>query len=218
MFNIKFILFGILVFLISLQSCTNEFESNGQNVCFETDVLPVLVSNCTQSGCHNDIDKEADLVINNYNEIIGLVKVGDYRASKLYQVLILPFGSARMPPSPYSSLTDEQIQTIALWIEQGALKDSCVTPSCDTTGVRFGSSIVPILNLYCNGCHSGANAQGAVRLDSYGEVKKYVNSGSFIGSIEWTGSFGRMPKNGSKLRSCEISKIKKWLSDGAPNN
>lgn len=122
MFNIKFILFGILVFLISLQSCTNEFESNGQNVCFETDVLPVLVSNCTQSGCHNDIDKEADLVINNYNEIIGLVKVGDYRASKLYQVLILPFGSARMPPSPYSSLTDEQIQTIALWIEQGALK------------------------------------------------------------------------------------------------
>ncbi|MBK9270337.1 MAG: hypothetical protein IPM48_01975 [Saprospiraceae bacterium] len=57
MFNLKFIVIGILVFLVSLTACTNEFESNGQNICFETDVLPVLVSNCTQSGCHNDIDK-----------------------------------------------------------------------------------------------------------------------------------------------------------------
>jgi hypothetical protein len=90
--------FALLTGLFLVVSCTNEVEVEGPEICYEQEVLPILVSNCTQSECHNPIDREKDLDLSNFNDIKSLVKSGDYNASKLFSVMVIPFGSSRMPP------------------------------------------------------------------------------------------------------------------------
>ena len=88
---------------------------------------------------------------------------------------------------------------------------------CDTTNVTYSQAIVPIMSTSCLSCHSSANPQGNVILDSWAAVKVYVTNGKLIPSIDHTGSFP-MPKGGSMLPSCSIAQIKQWVTDGAPNN
>lgn len=70
--------------------------------------------------------------LSSFSDIKSLVKTGDYNASKLFSVMVIPFGSARMPPSPYDALSEEQLRTVALWIEQGAK----ITPVCQQYVIR----------------------------------------------------------------------------------
>ena len=208
----------LLFLLFFAISCSNEVEVEGPEVCFEQEVLPILVSNCTQSECHNPIDREKDLDLSSFSDIKSLVKTGDYNASKLFSVMVIPFGSARMPPSPYDALSEEQLRTVALWIEQGAKNNSCMPTVCDTTNVFYSGTIAPMLKFYCTGCHSGSNPQGNLDLTTYANVKEVVDDNSLLGTIEWMNGFNKMPKNGSKLTNCNILKIKKWIAVGAPNN
>jgi hypothetical protein len=93
--------------------------------------------------------------------------------------------------------------------------------SCDTTGVvTYSNQIVAVLKTNCginNSCHSSRNTSG-YDLSSYEGVKAVVISGKLISSITWSGSATRMPENGSKMNACNITKIQKWIDDGANNN
>jgi hypothetical protein len=82
----------------------------------------------------------------------------------------------------------------------------------------FSANVLPLLNAKCNSCHAGAFASASIRLDSYAEVSKYVVSGSLMGSINHTSGFSPMPKNSSKMLTCEINKIQDWINSGALNN
>lgn len=82
----------------------------------------------------------------------------------------------------------------------------------------YSADVIPILNNYCNSCHSGSFASGGIRLDGYNYVKVYVDNGKLMGSINWDGGFSPMPKDGSKLSPCNIDKIKTWIDSGAANN
>lgn len=93
-------------------------------------------------------------------------------------------------------------------------ESNCTTP----TTAAYGADVVPLLNQHCNNCHTGSFASGGVRLDSYAEVKKYVDNGRLMGSIQWQSGFSAMPKNGTKLSSCNIGKIQVWIASGAANN
>ncbi|HEY9045947.1 MAG TPA: hypothetical protein VIN08_08625 [Ohtaekwangia sp.] len=93
--------------------------------------------------------------------------------------------------------------------------------SCDTTGVMsYSVNIAPILRSNCgssNSCHNHNNTSG-YDLSSYTGVYSVAVSGKLISSITWTGSATRMPENGSKMNSCNIIKIQKWVDAGALNN
>lgn len=202
-------------------NCTHEYIEDINGVCFEQEVLPIFQANCTFSGCHNATDREEGYDLTNYAGVIqeGVV-AGDYKSSKIYKALVKQSGEEAMPPNPYSRLSDDQITTIALWIEQGAKNTAGCgnTITCDTTSVTFSGSVQPILQTYCTVCHGGSAPEAGVNLSTYAGTKAMATGGTLVGVIEHTSGYSPMPKNSNKLSACNIAKIKKWVDLGAKND
>jgi Planctomycete cytochrome C len=201
-------LFCLSTVVIVLTCCTRESVDDEREVCFERDVLPIFQSSCTQSSCHNSTDLQQGYDLSSFAGIVQKgIKPGDYKNSKIYEVLIKPGGEEAMPPKPYNRLTDEQIATIALWIEDGAKSTTCNSNTgCDTANVTFSGSIKPILQTYC------------INFSTYSGVKANATNGKLLGSIRHDAGFSPMPQNGNKLSTCNIALIKAWIDAGAPNN
>jgi hypothetical protein len=91
---------------------------------------------------------------------------------------------------------------------------------CLTTNMKFSLDIKPILANSCAfaGCHSTTSKAGGYAYETYDEVILSANNGSLIGAIKHQSGYSTMPKGGSKLSNCQISKIESWISNGAPNN
>ena len=49
-------------------------------------------------------------------------------------------------------------------------------------------------------------------------VKAIASNGKLIGTVNWASGFSPMPKGGSKLPNCNITKLQQWINAGAPNN
>ncbi|HEY9045948.1 MAG TPA: hypothetical protein VIN08_08630 [Ohtaekwangia sp.] len=84
---------------------------------FKDDVQPLIISNCTQAGCHGLNGREFQLIT--YDDIVAKVSAGKPHSSKLYKVITANALGA-MPPKPNPHMTDTEIKTIYLWIAQGA--------------------------------------------------------------------------------------------------
>lgn len=210
---------SIVIFVITLTclfSCT--FESpEAREICYLYEVKPIIISNCTESGCHNSIDKKGDFDFTNDEGILSATISGKHAISKLYSVLSNPLKP--MPPSKEDELSEEFKTTIAGWIEQGAkINTHCIPPPCDTVNVSLSNNVRPILDLYCGGCHIGKNYQGGVDLTSYDKIRVFVDDGSLSGCLNHISPFSPMPKNDTKMPSCQIAIIDKWIALGAPNN
>lgn len=70
------------------------------------------------------------------------------------------------------------------------------------------------------GCHNAATASAGANLSTYTAIKTYITNSKdfFIGSIKHTSGFSAMPKGGTKLATCDISKIESWINAGMLNN
>ncbi len=90
--------------------------------------------------------------------------------------------------------------------------------NCNTDTVSFSADIAPVIGTNCLACHSTAANLGGVRLEGYDAVKVWINNGRLIGAVRRDPGFSPMPQNAPKLSACNISKIEKWIADGAPNN
>jgi mono/diheme cytochrome c family protein len=93
--------------------------------------------------------------------------------------------------------------------------------NCDTSNVTYSNTVSGIMAVNCNVCHSTSSANangGGIQLDSYTKLKVYVDNGKLMGSINHAGGYSPMPKNATKLSSCDISKVQAWINAGAPNN
>jgi hypothetical protein len=90
--------------------------------------------------------------------------------------------------------------------------------TCDTSNAKYSTVVKPILDLRCNGCHSGAGASAGIDLSTHANVALYAASGSLIGVMEHQSGFSPMPKSAPKMPECEIKKVKAWVGNGAPNN
>jgi hypothetical protein len=94
-----------------------------------------------------------------------------------------------------------------------------LSSTCDTTNITFSGKIAPILSGSCLSCHSNAMAGIAgngIKLEDYADVKARV--AAISGSINQTGGYSSMPKNGGKLNACSIKLFDLWVSKGALNN
>ncbi len=207
---------------IMFHNCSNDqipvsYEEVG--ICFETEIFPILISNCTMSGCHNPTDRAEDLDYTTYEGIMESVKRFNPEKSKLYEYITTDDLGKIMPPPPSTPLTAEQINLIHDWIEKGAPETINCFTVCDTlTNVSFSMDVLPILDSKCNGCHSGPTPQGGIDQSTWSAVIRTVNDGSFLGSIVHEQGFSPMPPLSPKLPPCEILIIETWVNEGALDN
>lgn len=185
------------------------------SVYFEQQILPLLVSNCSQPGCHNAGSAQDGIVLTSYSNLMNTAGTNE-----LWEVINETDPDKIMPPPPESPLTSAQISLIQTWIQQGAQNNFCdqATGPCDTLNVTYNSTVKPILQAKCVGCHSGASPSAGINLSTWAGVNSTAQAGSLTGSINHLPSYSPMPKSGPKLPPCEIRQIEIWVSQGAPNN
>lgn len=204
-------------------------DGNGQGcdpsqIYYEQDIQPILISNCTKSGCHNDKDHAEGISYSSYSLTMrtGKVQAGSPSRSKMYTSLTEK-GEDRMPQGA-SPLPSEQIALIGKWIEQGAKNLVCqdavgsTTGTCDVANVTYAQTVAPIMQKYCTGCHSGAGASAGINLSAYAGVSAQAKKGSLYGSITHASGYSAMPSISSKIPACSIEQIRVWIDKGTLNN
>ena len=197
--------------------------SASNKVCFERDLLPVLISSCgisstaTTAGCHDQVTHKEGYNVTSYASVMSnMVKAGSPTTSRLYTSIS---GSATsenfMPTRPYAALSKAVKDSIFNWIKNGATNDVCVS-ACDTTGVvTYQKQISALISKDCLSCHSGTNASKGILLDSYAGVKQYLDNGKLLAAVK--GTTIQMPP-GFKITTCELREIELWKSTGATQN
>lgn len=191
-------------------------------VYFVNDVLPIFNSSCAMSGCHSAASAQDGVVLDNFANIMntGKIKPNDPGDSEVYEVITENDPDKIMPPpSSGITLTAQQINTIYVWIAQGAKNNVCVESApCDTVAVSFATDIQTILGTYCTGCHGYAAPSGGIALSNHQQVMQQVNNGKLLGAVSHTPGFSAMPQNQAKMDPCKISLIRNWIQQGAANN
>jgi uncharacterized membrane protein len=185
-------------------------------VYFVNEIMPIISSNCTMSGCHDNISHAEGVNLTTYGNIMHYVVAGNASSSKLYNVIIKTNGN-RMPPPPMPALTAAQKTKIQTWINQGAKNNNC-TGSCDTAVFTYSAAVKNIISNKCVGCHNPASLGGNIDLSTYNGVQAVALNGRLYGSIANQPGFSPMPKNSTKLSDCEIRQIQKWINAGSLNN
>src|SRR5687767_2743353 len=96
-------------------------------VCFESEILPLFISNCAKSGCHDATSRRDGYVLDSYDNLFKKdgrterdnIRPGRPEDSELYEVLF-ETGNDKMPPPGNADLTIDQKNLIARWIREGA--------------------------------------------------------------------------------------------------
>ncbi|MBK05505.1 MAG: hypothetical protein CL920_35275 [Deltaproteobacteria bacterium] len=196
-------------------------EKGTSQLCFKRDVLPIFVSNCAMSGCHDSITKEDDIDLSSYASIMasddgeGIVP-GRPDKSEVFESITEDDLEDRMPPPPRSTLSAKQIATLRQWILEGAKNTTCESggETCKTEEMRYAAHISPVIGRSCLGCHNKTSPLGGVSLASYDDVVKYAKSGLLMKVIRHEAGVKAMPPSGGKLPDCEIKQFQAWITQG----
>lgn len=180
---------------------------------FQNTINPLIQSYCSKSGCH-DANTTTDYNLTTYSLIMGIVKPSNAAGSKLYRTIT--GADDQMPPTSSPQLTSAQIQLIYTWIQQGAKNNKCT--GCDTSVYSYSKAVQPVMQTYCTGCHSASLASGGVNLDNYVGIAAVASNGKLYGTIAHISGYKTMPLGSASVPTCQITKIKKWVDSGYPNN
>jgi hypothetical protein len=184
--------------------------------CFTRDILPVIVSRCASTGCHDAATHKKGYNYTTYANIKASVSPGNPSSSRLYKVITTTSGEDKMPPTKSAQLTVAEKDSIRNWITYGALNENC-GEKCDTVNtVTFSGAIWPVIQSSCLGCHSGTSPSGNVLLANYNNVAALAANGTLIASLKGTG-VPKMPVGGS-LSDCRIRQFELWIKNGYTNN
>lgn len=187
-------------------------------ISFQREILPIMVSGCAYSGCHDAGTAEDDIVLESYQQIRSEVTPGDPNDSEIYKSITdNPNDEDFMPPSPAIALSSEQITVVRKWIEQGAQNTDCNVP-CNSENTSFSADIYPLIENQCLGCHQPTNSLGGVNLVDYVHIRGYAANGSLTGTMKHTAGFFAMPPTGNKMTDCQIAQVQNWITEGALNN
>lgn len=188
---------------------------NPDTVYFQNTILPLIISSCATTGCHDNKSHREGVNLSNYASILktGGIKPGDPGDSELFETLT-DKGDDLMPPPPYAPLNKDQIQQVKLWIQQGAKNNACLE-GCNTTSVTYSGTIWPMMQKYCTGCHSAGSPAGGIVIAGYEDMVSLAGNGSLMGSIRYESAYAPMPPNQS-LSDCNIDQLQKWIDEGFP--
>jgi uncharacterized membrane protein len=187
-------------------------------VCFQSQILPLFQFNCAKSGCHDAASQNDGYVFDSYANIIKKgIRPGNATNSDVYEVLF-ETGDKKMPRPPNPDLTPEQKSLIGRWINEGAKNTVNCGSVCDTTKFKYSTDISLIIGTYCLGCHAGTAPSAGINLSTYSGVFTVATNGRLVNAVSHAPGYSAMPKNAAKLSSCQITQITKWVNAGAPNN
>ena len=115
--------------LIGLSSCyydnaedlyptlTNVACATPQQISFQAEVLPLMNAQCNGSGCHNSVDRAAQIVLDTYTDLLVSANDGSLIGSMRHSPGFIPM------PEGAAKLDECSIQLVAEWINQGALNN-----------------------------------------------------------------------------------------------
>lgn len=205
-----------------LTVCPDTSGNNGggsyvnPRACFARDILPVLVSRCGTSGCHDATTRQDGYNFTSFSTTLSVVRPGNPDGSKLYEAITDDDPEDRMPPAGEPQLTFAEIDSIGKWISYGALNENC-GELCDTINpVTFSGVIWPVIQSTCAGCHSGSSPSGNISLTSYGTISPIASSGLLIKALNGDG-VPKMPPAGS-ISECIKRQFEIWVNNGFQNN
>lgn len=196
---------------------TNPNPCDPNVVYFQTTILPLLTSKCAQPDCHDQATQEDGVGLFDYNNVMEQVDPGDLNGSDLWEMITETDPDDRMPPPPNAPLTQQERDLIRNWILQGAQNNTC-TPDCNPDEFSFSVNLFPIVQLHCQGCHSGSQPDGGISLTNYTQVKAVADNGLLMSALNGTNGSPLMPYNTLGLPDCYKSQFQTWVDAGAPNN
>ena len=185
-------------------------------VCFESEILPLFVSNCAMSGCHDAITHEEGLRLYTYSGIASHITAFHPTSGSVMHSILGT--SDIMPPQPYSPLTSSQIALLQQWINQGAQNTTNCANTCDSTAFKYAADIAPIMSTFCNGCHGGSFPSAGINTSTWAGLQTTAGNGHLLGSVQHASGFSAMPKGTAMMDECNITKIRNWIQAGALNN
>ncbi|HAN64951.1 MAG TPA: hypothetical protein DCQ34_01015 [Chitinophagaceae bacterium] len=195
-----------------------EQPCSADTVYFQNQILPLLISSCAKSNCHDAATRQDGIELTSYATIMatGDVRPGNPNGSDLYEVLNETDPSKIMPRPPSTPLTAAEKQLIFRWIQQGAKNNAC--NDCDSSQFTFSATIQPLVNSNCRGCHNPNFQSAGLDLSTYNNIRSIALNGKFMGTITHAAGFPAMPRGAAKLSDCRIAQVRKWIEAGAPNN
>ncbi len=118
-----------------------------------------------------------------------------------------------------------QITEIKKWVAGGAVNDTLtgapppVAAGCDTLNFLYSTTISPLLQSNCIGCHSAGNPKsGGIDLSTFVNAQAFALNGRLLGSVTHAPGYSPMPKGMAQLSACNITQLKKWIAGGAKND
>ena len=183
-------------------------------VCFESEILPLFVSNCAMSGCHDALTQAEEIQLTSYGTIRPEVSPFHPNSGDVMESIL----DGSMPPNPYSNLTSSQITLIQQWINQGAQNTTNCANTCDSTAFKYAADIAPIMSTFCNGCHGGSFPSAGINTSTWAGLQTTAGNGHLLGSVQHASGFSAMPKGTAMMDECNITKIRNWIQAGALNN
>jgi len=94
-----------------------------EKVDYVNEVMPIFRAHCV--GCHAENDAEGGLRLDTFSHLLkggesgAVITPGEPKSSRL-MLRITGEATPRMPPEGESPLSDQQIATVAKWVDQGA--------------------------------------------------------------------------------------------------
>ncbi len=188
------------------------------SVYFKQTILPLMLTSCAKSGCHDNITKKSGVVLVDYASIKSNSVVSNPANSNIYRFLNAT--TKRMPPSPAPKFTTQQAELVLKWVQQGAKNNSCDQSSGECgKAISFKNDVQPILSKNnCLSCHGATSPSGGVVLSNHTGVSAKAKEGSLYGSISHQIGFSPMPSDILKISDCDIKTIKGWIDAGAKND
>ncbi len=127
------------------------------------------------------------------------------------------------------NLWSKQFWTLLVMVTVFAMHSTCTADDDKTAGEAFfESKIRPVLVKRCYECHSGANAEGGLRVDLKSTIRKGGDRGAavvprrpdaslLLTAIRHTDADLKMPPKGGQLSAEVIADFEKWIGMGAPD-
>lgn len=193
------------------------------SIYFNEQILPIFINSCAVSGCHDQETHEEGLILDSWTHIINSDEITAYNVNSgdIYEsITASQYNRDFMPPtdSDIDALSQNEINAIAMWINQGLPNNSCPNLVCDTLEVTFSGDIAPMMDVFCAGCHTGNSVSGDVHLENYDQIKFYGNTGALVGAISNDPEYTVMPPETTGLSDCQVRMVEMWIEDGMPNN
>lgn len=189
------------------------------NVTYAGSVVPVFEQYCI--ACHSGATPQGGLDLTDFEQVAFVAQSGQLVGSINHLTGYSPM------PKDGNKLSDCQIRTIEIWINDTTFNNPGSGHPCDPDTIYFERDLLPILQSACAqpGCHDAITQQDGVRLTDYASV---METGKIVpGDPDDSELYEviidpdldkRMPPPpNAALPAEQIAAIRKWIEQGAQN-